>query len=231
MIEPTVVNIKGIKDGLLVTLGEGDWPGIQNALVHSLEQKSSFFQGARMAMKVGSRELRLAELSQLRDKLLERGISLWAVVSSNQDTEQSAKVLGLATELSLPQTGRSVRLLDTTLEGENGIFIHRTLRSGFKLSSHGHISVLGDVRPGAEIIAGGSVIIWGRARGSIIAGADGDVTASICALSFEPSKIRIANYLADLPMRTIPSQPVCAVIRNGSNCFRTMENSGAVRNA
>ncbi|HWQ05523.1 MAG TPA: septum site-determining protein MinC [Longilinea sp.] len=215
MVEPTVVSIKGITDGLLVTLGEGDWPGIQNALINSLEQKSSFFQGAQLAMEVGSRELRLAELSQLRDQLSKRGISLWAVVSSNLDTEQTAKVLGLATKLSLPRVERGARKLETTHEGENGVFIRRTLRSGFKLSSGGHISVLGDVRPGAEVIARGSVIIWGRARGSIFAGAEGDDTSVVCAMRLEPRELRIANLTANITLMTAPSQPVCAVIRNG----------------
>jgi len=71
------------------------------------------------------------------------------------------------------------------------------------------------VRPGAEVIAGGSVIIWGRARGSIIAGADGDESTLVCAMRLEPTKLRIANLIADLSTWKVPAQPVCASIRNG----------------
>jgi len=168
-----------------------------------------------MAMEVGSRQMQLAEMSQLRDKLSERGISLWAVVSSNLETEQAAKGLGLATKLSFPRSDRAGRFLEPTLEGEAGVFIHKTLRSGVKVVSQGHITVLGDVRPGAEVIACGSVIIWGRVRGSIIAGADGDETALVCAMHLEPTKMRIANITADLSIWEVPGQPVCAAIRNG----------------
>ncbi len=215
MVDSTSVSIKGIKDGLLVTLGDGDWPIIQNELVESLEKKSSFFQGARMAMDVGSRVFQPDELSQLRDKLSTHGISLWAIVSTNQATEETAKDLGLATKILVPRSERDSRLLDATFEGENGVFIRKTLRSGFKVFSQGHVTVIGEVRPGAEVIAGGSVIIWGRARGSIIAGADGDDKAFVCALSLEPKNLRIANYLADLPLKCISGQPVCAMIRDG----------------
>ncbi len=38
-----------------------------------------FFKGARVALDVGVNELRVAELSALRDQLSERGITLWAV--------------------------------------------------------------------------------------------------------------------------------------------------------
>lgn len=135
MVDSSSVIIKGIKDGLLVALGEGEWSGIQNALFDSLEQKASFFQGARMAMEVGNRQFHLAELIRLRDELSERGISLWAVVGSNLETEQAAKGLGLATKLSSPRTEHAVRLVDTTFEDEGGVFIHKTLRSGFRLVS------------------------------------------------------------------------------------------------
>lgn len=215
MVDSASVIIKGIKDGLLVTLGDGDWPIIQSALVESLEKKSSFFQGARMAMDVGSRVFQPNELSQLREELSTHGIFLWAVMSTNQTTEETAKDLGLATKILVPRSERDNRLLDATHESENGIFIQKTLRSGFKVSSHGHVTVMGEVRPGSEVIAGGSVIVWGRARGSIIAGADGDDKAFVCALSLEPKNLRIANYLANLPLKCISGQPVCAMIRDG----------------
>ncbi|TLM99523.1 septum site-determining protein MinC [bacterium] len=215
VIEPQVIQIKGIKDGLLVTLGEGEWSGVQEALLSSIEEKASFFQGARMAMEVGNRILHAADLGQLRDRLSDRGIALWAVVSSSPVTEQTAQVLGLATRLSLPRPERTIRPLDTTLEGENGVFIRRTLRSGFKITSHGHVTILGDVNPGAEIIADGNVIVWGRIRGSVIAGAAGDDTAVVCAMVLEPTQLRIANLVANISLKKTPSQPVCAVIRNG----------------
>ena len=41
-----------------------------------------------------------------------------------------------------------MRPMDTHLEGENAIFVQRTLRSGFKVETRGHVVVLGDVNPG-----------------------------------------------------------------------------------
>lgn len=215
VVEPQIVHIKGIKDGLLVTIGEGEWTGVQKALLSSIVEKASFFQGARVAMEVGNRILHAAELGVLRDRLADHGVSLWAVVSSSPVTEQTAQVLGLATRLSMPRPERTIRPLDTTLEGENGVFIRRTLRSGFKITSHGHVSVLGDINPGAEIIAGGSILVWGRVRGSVVAGADGDETAVVCALALDPTQLRIANLVANLSSKKELHQPVCAIIRNG----------------
>jgi len=187
------MQIKGIKDGLLVTMGDGDWADLESALLAHVEERAAFFQGARVALDVGNHILRAAELGLLRDRLSNKGIMLWAVISNSPVTESTAQVLGLATRISTPRPERTIKALDTNLAGENAIFVHRTLRSGFKVSHHGHIIVLGDVNPGAEVIAGGSIIIWGRLRGVVHAGVDGDDSAVVCALEMEPTQLRIAG--------------------------------------
>jgi len=59
--------------------------------------------------------------------------------------------------------------------------------------------VLGDVNPGAEVIAVGNVIVFGNLRGVAHAGAGGDRSARIWALSIEPSQLRIADLVAVPP--------------------------------
>jgi septum site-determining protein MinC len=63
----------------------------------------------------------------------------------------------------------------------------------------GHITLIGDVNPGAEIIAGGSVVVWGRLRGLVHAGALGDSSSIICALELRPTQLRIADLIARPP--------------------------------
>jgi len=64
---------------------------------------------------------------------------------------------------------------------------------------------MGDVNPGAEIIAEGSVIIWGRLRGSVHAGAtprtdlSQDEAAFVCALEMKPTRLQIASEIATMP--------------------------------
>ena len=77
--------------------------------------------------------------------------------------------------------------------------IRRTLRSGRTVRSQGHVVVFGDVNPGAEIIAAGDVIVWGRLRGNVHAGANGDESAFVCALDMTPTQLRIAGYISISP--------------------------------
>lgn len=208
------IQIKGIREGLLVTTGEGDWQQIQAALIAQVDEKKGFFQGAKLALDVGNAILHAAELGALRDALSDRGISLWAVIGNSPLTAQNSQALGLATRLSTPRPERAIHSLDTQLSGESAVLVQRTLRSGFKINYAGHVVVIGDVNPGAEIVAGGSVVVWGRLRGAVHAGAEGNESAVICALNMDATQIRIAGSTAVLPSRKGKPQPEMACIKN-----------------
>ncbi len=79
-------------------------------------------------------------------------------------------------------------------------YIYRgNLRSGQSIRHAGTVVVLGDVNPGAQVISGGDVLIWGRLRGTVHAGAMGDASAVVTALDFEPVQMRIARHIAMTP--------------------------------
>jgi septum site-determining protein MinC len=73
---------------------------------------------------------------------------------------------------------------------------------------------LGDVNPGAEIVASGCVVVWGRLRGTVHAGAEGDETAVICALDLSPMQLRIASHVATAPQDNDKPQPEVASIKD-----------------
>jgi septum site-determining protein MinC len=165
---------------------------------------------------VDGHELKVAELSALRDVLSERGISLWAVLSGSAVTEQTARNLGLATRLSKPgRTEERNAPLDAPVPENEARWIHQTVRSGQKITHAGHVVVLGDVNPGAEILAGGSVIVWGRLRGVVHAGAQGNDKAVVCALELTPTQLRIAGEIAISPERKGKSKPEIARLKDG----------------
>lgn len=193
-MEPhAMMQIKGIREGLLVSVNEGDWTEIQAALLKQIEERAEFFNGARLALDVGSRTLHAAEMGELRDRLSDANICLWAVISKSSVTVQTAKVLGLDTKLSNGKGGSSRVQADKGQPGGDVVLIEKTLRSGNRITSESHVVVIGDVNPGAEIYAGGNIIVWGRIRGSVHAGAGGNKEAVVCGLEILPLQLRIAN--------------------------------------
>lgn len=74
-----------------------------------------------------------------------------------------------------------------------------TLRSGFLLEYEGNILILGDVNPGAEIKATGSIIVFGNLKGKVFAGKDGNDNAYVIASNFNPVQLRIADKITRRP--------------------------------
>lgn len=212
------ITIKGIRDGLLVTLGDGGtWPTTAQSLVARIDQATDFFKGARLALDIGGRALSAADLGRLRDDLSERDVGLWTVLSESPLTIQAAQALGL--NIALPTSSPvSPDTPEPEVNSEEprqeAVYLRRTLRSGRSVSHAGHVIVVGDVNAGAEIIAGGDIIVWGHLRGTVHAGADGDIGAVVCALDLSPTQLRIANCIAISPPRKGEPHPEMARIRD-----------------
>jgi septum site-determining protein MinC len=214
MGQTPLVQIKGMRDGLLATLGEASWTELRVALMAQIDDRQSFFQGARMALDVGNHVLHVADLAPLRDTLSERGVTLWAILSDSPVTEGTAQILGLATRLAKPKREPERPVPEEKAE-DAALWVHRTLRSGTRIDFPGHVAVFGDVNPGAEIVAGGSVMVWGRLRGVVHAGAQGDREAVVCALDLSPTQLRIADEIAITPQREGQAQPEIVRLKEG----------------
>lgn len=191
----SLVQIKGIRDGLLATFLDAPWEEQRIALLVQIDERQAFFQGARLAMDVGAQILKVNDLVDLRDQLSERNVSLWAVISESPTTEQTSQLLGLATRISKPRPEEH-RQFAEAISDDTALFVNKTLRSGTRIEFPGNIVIVGDVNPGAEIIADGNVIVWGRVRGMIHAGAKGDRSAFICALDLSANQLRIADEVS-----------------------------------
>jgi len=210
------LQIKGLRDGLLVSLDDAPWNEQFAALITQVDSQPSFFQGARLAVDVASQVLRVNDMVELRDALSERGISLWAILSESPTTENTAQLLGLATRISKPRPEESRQFSVENLGEETAMFLSRTLRSGTRIEFAGHVVVMGDVNPGAEIIADGNVIIWGRLRGMVHAGAKGNRSAVICALDLSPTQLRIADEVsATLKPQENPRPEIARINEDG----------------
>ena len=192
----SLIQIKGLRDGLLVSLDDAPWEEQRVALLTQVDAQIAFFQGARLALDVASQVLHVNELVDLRDQLSERGISLWAVISESPTTEKTAQLLGLATRISKPRPEEGRKFAVEDIGEETAMLLHRTIRSGTRIEFAGHVVILGDVNPGAEIVSEGNILVWGRLRGMVHAGAKGNRNAVICALELSPTQLRIADEVS-----------------------------------
>ena len=79
------------------------------------------------------------------------------------------------------------------------LYLKRTIRSGQSITSDGNLTIIGDVNPGAEIIAKGDITVWGVLAGIAHAGSEGNHQARIRALKMNAIQLRIADIFARRP--------------------------------
>ena len=88
-METEKIEVKGIKNGLLIELIEGEWENREKALILYIDDNLAFFKGAKLVLDVGNRSLKSPQLSSLRGELSDREIKLKAILSSSQVTAVS----------------------------------------------------------------------------------------------------------------------------------------------
>jgi septum site-determining protein MinC len=110
------------------------------------------------------------------------------------------------TEAAAPQ----LRLVESVTT----LYHKGTLRGGQSLHHVGNLVVVGDVNPGAEVVATADILVFGRLAGVAHAGAQGDENARVYALQLQPVQLRICSRIAadDGPgLRS--GQPEVALVR------------------
>lgn len=190
--------IRGMRRGLLVNLGGGDWQDALDSLESRLGESPAFFRGGRIVLDVGDRVLDHVQIEEVRLMVARHQVEMWALTSSEDATRSAAREVGLVTDVEFSPESQLAEERDGK-SGGDAIVVRRTLRSGQTLRHPGDVVVIGDVNPGAEIVAGGNIVVWGRVRGLVHAGALGREDALICALDLAPTQLRIGGRIARSP--------------------------------
>jgi septum site-determining protein MinC len=219
------ITLKGIKQGLLITIKpDGKWTDLAARLMGLIDSQGNFFRGAKVVLALGPREVRRHELANVQTLLAKRDVVLLAVLSESAATLGSARKLGLQTDLPAREmeakevvpTPTQPPPIDSEERGTPGVLVKRTLRNGRTVHADGHVVVLGDVNAGAVVVASGDVVVWGRLRGTVHAGCNGDESAVVCALDLAPTQLRIAGHITISPEdRRRRPKPEKALVRNG----------------
>jgi septum site-determining protein MinC len=223
----TAVTIKGNAGGLLVRFLDDEeyhFSQLLNEFEARLKRSGKFFLRAHTSVDLGRRELDQSDLELLQGLMARYEIKLEKIISGSNATRSVARQVGI--EYVLPNRENTRLPLQTSREttgapfdNAEALFVQRTLRSGQLLKHHGDICLLGDLNPGAQITAGGNVIVWGAVRGVIEAGIDAspEQETMVCALQLTPTLLRIGEVVARAPeTRSRNYHPEIARVSNGS---------------
>lgn len=180
--EKQFININLKKDEIVVKISaEATQKEIIEEIKEKLPKLKNLYQDEKTPIFVTGKNLENEEMDEIKDIIKDQ-----IDVDINFDSPKELGLHGIKTtfekDLSISETK----------------YHHGSLRCGTRMEFEKSIVIIGDVNVGAEIIAGGNIIVTGFLKGLAHAGAKGNKKAVIVARGIENSQIRIANVVKEL---------------------------------
>lgn len=196
------VLFKGTKDGITVMFDpEAPFDTLCDQLEKKVVEAGKFFDHVKTAMAFKGRDF-TAEEEETLLKIIAKHATMDVTFVKTENNELK--------ELS--------ELLAKEMSPSNLTKFHRgSLRNGQKIEFDGSVVVVGDVNPGAEIKAGGNIIVLGQLKGMAHAGCKGMTDAFVTAIFMAPVQLRIADIITRFPEENKkgPKPPEYAFVQNG----------------
>jgi septum site-determining protein MinC len=190
-----------------------------------LDQRSAtspgFFVGRPIILDLGGVALSEAQIGELIAQLAERRIRVMALEGA--ETDELSPSLPPVLARGRPTAAGAAVLPRSSDNGgatkrsrqrqePSSLLVESPVRSGQSIVfANGDITVLGSVASGAEVVAGGSIHIYGALRGRAMAGSMGNPRARIFCSKNEAELVSIDGYYRtaeemDARLRSRPAQ-------------------------
>lgn len=221
---------------LILRLPPGDSWSETVAMVEQVLGERRPGTGAEVILDSGPMPLATEQLLQVERVLRQHGCQLVRVVHGppqepalTVDSSGGQTAAASRPQESRGRTGR--RLVRARRAGEqmpdagDRTLIRRgPIRSGQVIRYEGNVVILGDVNPGAQIIAAGDVVVMGTLRGVAHAGATGSRRAVVAALRLCPTQLRIADLIRRAPedSQGVPGGPELACVKGSEILVETL---------
>jgi septum site-determining protein MinC len=167
----------------------------------TLERSKSFFTGHAVALDLSAVRLSPNGITHLVASLEERNIRVLGIEGVEPIEAAGLPPIlrgGRGTQdldLPEPEPAPATEGAPRGREQPASLLIEEPVRSGQSVAFvEGDVTVLGSVGSGAEIIAGGSIHIYGTLRGQAMAGVTGNRRARIFCHRFEAELLAIGSY-------------------------------------
>ena len=188
------VVIKSSKNGINLVLDDKlSFTEILEEIKKKFIDSEKFFKNAHIAISFEGRALSQEEQFEIIE-MIQQCTTITIICILDHDElmdEVMQRRINAYQESHSPQTGQ---------------FYKGTLRSGQQIESETSMVVLGDVNPGAKVIAKGNIVILGALKGSAYAGANGDSGCFVAALEMDPVQIKIGDHIGRSADKKEPSK-------------------------
>lgn len=202
------------------------------ALDRWTENSPGFFAGRPVVLDLKILKPRASEVGALVAQLAERGIRIYAIEAMGIDSlgpDLPPVLIGAKTSVIFesktqrePKAATAEPAAPEPREeapASNSLIIQTPIRSGQSVyHPQGDVIVLGSVGSGSEIVAGGSVHVYGTLRGRVFAGATGNDKARIFCRKNEAELLAVDGWYhtAEDMEPSARGKPIQVFLENGA---------------
>ncbi len=202
-----IVTIKGKEDGLEIYLDEkSTYPVLREELMDKLKKNQNFFKDSSTKVVIRGKALSGAQYNEIK-RVFSMDFGIRNVYCGDEAERMSTAEVSIERAKPAPKKRTQpkdeymdeVELVSNAYFDAQSIFINNTIRSGQRIECEGDVVVIGDVNPGAEVIAGGSIAVFGKLRGLAHAGCGGRTDVCVAALNMCPKQMRLSGRVVTFP--------------------------------
>ena len=164
-----------------------DW---LDALDAQISRSPSFFDGRPVVLDLGALPSEQPNVAGLLHRLNGRGIRIIGTEGAHPSWEGLEPWGPLHANSTRPRSRSTCRMSRgrRSVHETTSLLIDQPVRSGQSIVfEKGDVTVVGSVASGAEVIAGGSIHVYGALRGRAIAGLTGNTGRASSAASWKPN--------------------------------------------
>src|ERR1700710_915515 len=182
----------------------------------TLARSPGYFVGKPIVLDLASVDLSTSAISHLLGSLDERGIRVLGIEGTDESRLSAGMppllTGGRACVITRNEPVKAEEPKEEPKPKPTSLLLDQPVRSGQSIVfTEGDVTVLGSVGSGAEIVAGGSIHIYGTLRGRAMAGVNGNSSARIYCQKIEAELRAIDGYYqtaeeSDASLRNRPAQ-------------------------
>jgi septum site-determining protein MinC len=192
-----------------------------------LSRSPGFFSGKPVVMDVSGLPLTKDTVAELVADLNTRDIRVMGMVGADPSISDPAlpPMLSPVRKNEFDSSAvSSAPAASPVPTAASSLLIDAPVRSGQSLFHEGDITIVGSVSSGAEIVATGSIHIYGTLRGRVLAGADGNAKAHIFCRRLEAELIAIDGFyrMAD-EITSFLGKPVHGWLEDGALTIKSLD--------
>jgi septum site-determining protein MinC len=163
------VLFKGIEEGVLILLDTSyDFESLIKIVNQRIKANKKFFQNTKIFINGADNDLDFDQIGMARKMIFDK---------------TKVRVI--------PVTETNLRLNEQkNIQPE---VVKRTFRAGSENNFKNDVVIFGDVNPGAKIVSGGNIIVYGKIRGEVCAGEPNNLNSVIVANGINPITLSIGG--------------------------------------